>query len=88
MLAIDDEQRAVGVLQYGSAWRGADGREAVLGHSGRLCAAIAACAAQVENQAPVECAAKLPRRRHRLRFDRIEEAMVFGRADDRAPLAG
>ncbi len=22
------------------------------------------------------------------RFDRIEEAMVFGRADDRAPLAG
>ena len=46
--------------------RRADGREAGLGHQRRLCAAGAARAAQVGHQAAVECAAELPRRRHRL----------------------
>ena len=44
----------------------ADGRKAVMGHSGQLCEAVAARAAQVAHQAAVECAAELLRRRHRL----------------------
>jgi hypothetical protein len=42
----------------------------------------------VGNKAPVERATELPRDVIDYRFDRIEEAMVFGRAGDRAPLAG
>lgn len=46
--------------------RRADGRETVLGHSGRLCEAGAVRAAQVRHQAAVECTTELLGRRHRL----------------------